>query len=68
MYFDSLSAALHMDGHGVFVWSAYLISMSVVAFMLAAPRVRERKLIKNLAAQQRRLAGQSDTLKPVIPE
>jgi len=68
MYFDSLSAALYMDGHGVFVWSAYLISMSVLAFLLIAPRVRERRLLNELEGRNRRLAGQPETHKPVIPE
>ena len=68
MYFDSLSAALYMDGHGVFVWSAYLIAMTVVAFMVAAPRFRERRFLKDLEGQHRRLASHPDTHKPVISE
>ena len=68
MYFDSISAALHMEGHGAFVWSAYLISLLVVALMILAPRARERKLIGHLKAQHRRQAGQPVADKPRTPE
>ena len=44
MYFDSLGAALAMDGHGAFVWSAYLITMLVLATILLAPRRRRRSV------------------------
>ena len=30
MYFDSLQSLLHMDGHGVYVWAAYLVTLLVV--------------------------------------
>ena len=46
MYFDSLSAALHMDGHGVFVWSAYLITAIVVATILVAPGRRQKRFLR----------------------
>ena len=68
MYFDSISAALHMEGHGAFVWSAYLISLLVVAAMILAPRARQRKLLGDLKAQQRRLDGQPVADKPRTPE
>ena len=68
MYFDSLSAALQMEGHGAFVWSAYLISLLVVALMILAPLARERKLIGHLKAQHRRQAGQPIADKPRTPE
>jgi len=55
MYFDSVGAALAMDGHGAFVWSAYAISLLVVLFILVAPRRRQRKFLRQLAAEQKRL-------------
>ncbi|MBT4521474.1 MAG: heme exporter protein CcmD, partial [Halieaceae bacterium] len=45
MFFDSFSAALHMGGHGGFVWSAYLITLLVVIILLVAPWRRERALL-----------------------
>lgn len=54
MYFESLAAALAMDGHGVFVWSAYLITLLVVVVMLYAPRHREKQFLRRLEGQFRR--------------
>ncbi len=48
MYFESLSAALHMDGHGVFVWSAYLATTLVVAAVLVVPKRREKLFFRQL--------------------
>ena len=48
MYFESLSAALHMDGHGVFVWSAYLVTTLVVAAVLVVPKRREKLFFRQL--------------------
>ena len=30
MYFDSLQQLIFMDGHGVYVWSAFIISLTVM--------------------------------------
>lgn len=54
MYFESLAAALAMDGHGVFVWSAYLITLVVIVVMLYGPRHREKQLLRRLEGQFRR--------------
>ena len=31
MYFDSLQQLIFMDGHGIYVWSALVISLAVLA-------------------------------------
>ena len=54
MYFDSVSAALTMDGHGAFVWSAYAICLLVLVSILLAPRRRQRKFLRQLAGEQKR--------------
>ena len=54
MYFDSVSAALAMDGHGAFVWSAYGICLLVLVFIVVAPRRRQRNFLRQLAAEQKR--------------
>ena len=54
VYFDSVAAAIAMDGHGVFVWSAYLIACVAIALLLILPRRRERKLLRQLAGDLRR--------------
>ncbi len=57
MYFDSLDALLYMEGHGAFVWSAYLITGVVVAMLLLAPRRRRRRVLRQLSGELRRRQG-----------
>jgi heme exporter protein D len=57
MYFESLAAALEMDGHGGFVWSAYLITLVVVVYIVYAPRRREQRFLRQLNGQIRRNSG-----------
>jgi heme exporter protein D len=54
MYFQSFEALLHMEGHGAFVWSAYLISAAVIATILVSPGRRRRRLLRQLAGEVRR--------------
>ena len=54
MYFDSFTALLNMDGHGGFVWSAYLITMLVVAVILIAPGRRQKKFLQQLSGELKR--------------
>ena len=54
MYFDSLSAALQMDGHGIYVWSAYVITAVVVAIVIITPLRREKAFIKQLQGTLKR--------------
>ena len=48
MFFESFSAALNMDGHGVYVWSAYFITVAVITMVLILPLRRERTFIRQL--------------------
>ena len=41
MMFESLSAFMHMGGHGAFVWSAYSIALIVFGYNVVAP-IRHR--------------------------
>ena len=54
MYFDSLQAALLMDGHGAYVWSAYAITLTVLFYLITAPRRRRRSLLRELGGEARR--------------
>lgn len=54
MYFDSLSAALQMDGHGIYVWSAYAITAVVLAIVLILPLRREKAFIRQLQGTLKR--------------
>ncbi|WP_040482108.1 heme exporter protein CcmD [Luminiphilus syltensis] len=50
MYFDSLTDALQMAGHGAFVWSAYGITLLVVVYLVWAPLVRSRSTVRRIRA------------------
>jgi heme exporter protein D len=54
MYFDSLGAALAMDGHGAYVWSAYAVTLLVLALLLIAPGRRRRRLLRELNGELKR--------------
>ena len=54
MYFKSFDALIAMDGHGAFVWAAYLITLLVVATILVAPRRRQKKFLNQLAGELKR--------------
>ena len=54
MFFESFNAALHMDGHGGYVWSAYAITVLVVAIMLVLPVRRKNAIVRQLRATLKR--------------
>jgi heme exporter protein D len=54
MYFDSLQALLFMDGHGIYVWSTYLVVVVVLSGLLIQPFLRRRQLLQQLFVQQQR--------------
>ena len=54
MYFDGLHALLTMGGHGLYVWSAYLVTIAVIATMLLVPRFRHKRLLHQLMAELKR--------------
>ena len=45
MHFESLGAALLMDGHGAYVWSVALLSLVIWSGLLLAPGLRSRSLL-----------------------
>lgn len=54
MVFDSVSAALAMDGHGGYVWAAYIVTALVIAALLVVPSLRRRRLVVEISAANRR--------------
>ena len=54
MYFESFAAALAMDGHGAYVWPAYLVALIVVALMVVLPLRRRRRQLRDFADNLRR--------------
>jgi heme exporter protein D len=57
MYFDSLHAVLAMEGHGVYVWLAYGMTLAVIAAVIIAPLRRRHRLLQQVAMEQRRSRG-----------
>jgi heme exporter protein D len=56
VYFESVSAALQMDGHGVYVWVAYGVCAVVLSYLLISPQRRKRRALREIAAAERRRA------------
>ena len=46
MQFDSLAAALAMDGHGPYVWTVVVVSVVVIAGLLLAPASSSRRFLR----------------------
>ncbi len=59
MYFDSLSAAMTMGGHGGYVWSAYAITFVVLAVVILRPILSSRRLRRDIRAEVARKAAVS---------
>ncbi len=59
MYFDSIQAAWQMDGHGPYVWGAYLSTLFVIALLIIGPVMRAKTARKQLLAESRRLSASS---------
>ena len=57
MQFDSLAAALAMDGHGPYVWAVVAISTVVIVGMLLLPTLSSRRFL----AEQRRASAAGRT-------
>ncbi len=63
--FDSLAAALEMNGHGGYVWSVYLTAALVVVFLLLGPLLRSRRIVQERRGQLRRELAAQDKEVPV---
>lgn len=62
MYFASVQDLLTMDGHGIYVWSAVIISLLVLGWLVVAPMLSRRALLKEVARDiLRERARQSST-------
>ena len=57
MYFESLAAVWHMDGHGFYVWLAYALTALPLVLMVWLPLKRIRQHWRWLQAEQRRSAA-----------
>ena len=57
MYFETLAAVWHMDGHGFYVWLAYALTALPLVLMVWLPLKRMRQHWSWLQAEQRRVAA-----------
>lgn len=55
--FENLSEFIGMGGHGTYVWSAYLISLLVMTWLVVSPLRRRQALMQEVVRQQRREAA-----------
>ncbi|MBL4567883.1 MAG: heme exporter protein CcmD [Porticoccus sp.] len=52
--FENINDFIQMGGHGYYVWSAYLISLIALAWLVISPLVRRKQFMKEIARQQQR--------------
>ena len=58
MYFDSLQQLMSMNGHGVFVWSAFTISAVVMIGLIVIPLKQKQAAMRNIELQIKLRASQ----------
>jgi len=66
MYFESLAAAWDMDGHGLYVWSAYVLTSLPLVLMVWLPVKRMRQHWRWLQAEQRRSGAATGAQTPAM--
>lgn len=59
MYFSSWQAFWTMDGHGPYVWAAYLLSLTILVALVAMPLLRQRRFVRQQRQLLRQLAARS---------
>ena len=47
MSFDSFSAFVDMGGHGLYVWSAYAITVVVLGYNIVKPMLMRKNIIRS---------------------
>lgn len=51
--FESINDFLMMDGHGIYVWACYAITMLALVVLAWLPSTKKRELITQLQRQER---------------
>ena len=57
--FASINELMEMGGHGVYVWSAYAVSILALVLLTVIPRRKQKRLLARVA-QQQQLAAQRE--------
>ena len=55
MYFNDFASLLAMNGHGVYVWTAVIITLLIMLSQIVAPLVKTRRFFR---AHRRRWRGE----------
>jgi heme exporter protein D len=58
--FESLQQLLTMDGHGFYVWTAVLVSMAVMLWLIVSPLLDSRRALKEVARDIARAANSKE--------
>ena len=58
--FESLQQLLTMDGHGFYVWTAVLVSMAVMLWLIVSPLLDSRRALKDVARDIARTANSQE--------
>ena len=63
MYFENVAALINMVGHGVYVWASVAVTLAVMLWLVIAPLISQRRLLKEVSRdiqrqQDRELAAQ----------
>jgi heme exporter protein D len=53
MRFDSFDALVYMDGHGIYVWTTYLVALIIFLMLAIYPMLQKRSLLKKIKRQNR---------------
>lgn len=51
--FDSINDFLMMDGHGIYVWACYAITLAAFIVLAWLPFAKKRELVTQLQRQER---------------
>lgn len=65
MYFQSFNELIEMGGHGLYVWSAYIITVIIMIYLIILPFIKKNSIvgeIRSTEAIKNRL--QKDTVRP----
>ena len=49
--FDTFSQLLNMAGHGIYVWTAVLVTLALVAWLIINPLLQRRDVFKEIARE-----------------
>jgi len=49
--FDNVSQLLNMAGHGIYVWTAVLVTLALVAWLIINPLLQCRDVFKEIAQE-----------------